>query len=53
MASLLAVQKIKELSIGLTGSEDDKKEMLKKCAMTTLNSKLVSAKGVSHGLERT
>lgn len=42
MASALAIQKVKDLSIGLKGTEDDKKEMLKKCAMTTLNSKLVS-----------
>lgn len=43
MASTMAVQKVRDLSISLAGTgEDEKKDLLKKCAMTTLNSKLVS-----------
>ncbi len=43
MASQLAVAKVKELSVSLEGKSDEvKKDLLKKCAMTTLNSKLVS-----------
>ena len=42
MASALAVQKVRDLSISLAGTGDaEKKDLLKKCAMTTLNSKLV------------
>ena len=42
MASALAVQKVRDLSISLAGTSDEEmKDLLKKCAMTTLNSKLV------------
>lgn len=42
-ASTLAVQHLKELAISLEGKPlEEKKDLLKKCAMTTLNSKLVS-----------
>ena len=42
MASQLAVDKVRDMSISLEGKGDDeKKDLLKKCAMTTLNSKLV------------
>ncbi|KAG2449082.1 hypothetical protein HYH02_005831 [Chlamydomonas schloesseri] len=42
-ASVLAVQRLKELAISLEDKGmDEKKDLLKKCAMTTLNSKLVS-----------
>jgi T-complex protein 1 subunit eta len=41
MASSIAVSKIRELSISLGGTMEEKKDLLKKCAMTTLNSKLV------------
>lgn len=51
MASELAVAKVKELSISLEGNSDiEKKELLKKCAMTTLNSKLVRAGWCVHAL---
>ena len=41
-ASELAVQKVKEVSVSIEGnSKEEKEEMLKKCAMTTLSSKLV------------
>jgi hypothetical protein len=43
-ASTLAVDKVKSLSISLVDKSDaEKKDLLKKCAMTTLNSKLVSS----------
>eukprot|EP00955_Chlamydomonas_euryale_P109897 365965-Chlamydomonas_euryale.AAC.9 len=43
MACELALAKIKELSISLEGRSDaEKKDLLRKCASTTLNSKLVS-----------
>lgn len=42
LASQLAVARVKELSVSLEGKPDEeKKSLLKKCAMTTLNSKLV------------
>mmetsp|Transcript_34830 Transcript_34830/g.77423 ORF Transcript_34830/g.77423 Transcript_34830/m.77423 type:complete len:556 (-) Transcript_34830:641-2308(-) len=42
-AAMLAVQKAKELAVSLEGKSDaEKRDLLKKCAMTTLNSKLVS-----------
>lgn len=42
-AGQLAVQKVKDLSISIEGkSAEEKADMLKKCAMTSLNSKLVS-----------
>lgn len=42
-AALLAVEKVKELSVSLEGkSEAEKRELLRKCASTSLNSKLVS-----------
>eukprot|EP00879_Flechtneria_rotunda_P008190 GHRR01008580.1.p1 GENE.GHRR01008580.1~~GHRR01008580.1.p1 ORF type:complete len:234 (+),score=56.31 GHRR01008580.1:151-852(+) len=45
-ASQLAVEKVKELSVSLEGKgEDEKKELLLKCAATSLNSKLVSTRG--------
>ncbi len=41
-AGQLAVQKVKDLSISIDGkSAEEKADMLKKCAMTSLNSKLV------------
>ena len=41
-AGQLAVQKVKDLAISIEGkSAEDKADMLKKCAMTSLNSKLV------------
>jgi hypothetical protein len=41
-ASVLAVQRLKELAISLEDKGlEEKKDLLKKCAMTTLNSKLV------------
>lgn len=41
-AGELAVQRVKDLSISIDDkSEEEKKDMLKKCAMTSLNSKLV------------
>ena len=41
-AGQLAVQKVKDLSISIEGkSAEEKADMLKKCAMTSLNSKLV------------
>jgi len=41
-ASVLAVQKVKELSVSLEGKgEEEKKQLLIKCAATSLNSKLV------------
>ncbi len=46
-ASVLAVQRLKELAISLEHKPmEEKKDLLKKCAMTTLNSKLVSASGL-------
>ncbi|GFH26903.1 t-complex protein 1 subunit eta [Haematococcus lacustris] len=43
LASSLAVERVKALSVSLEGkSEQEKRELLKKCSMTTLNSKLVS-----------
>ena len=43
-AGQLAVQKVKELSISIEGkSAEEKADMLKKCAMTSLNSKLVKS----------
>lgn len=43
-AGELAVQKVKDISISIEGkSAEEKKDMLKKCAMTSLNSKLVGA----------
>ncbi|KXZ41819.1 hypothetical protein GPECTOR_273g713 [Gonium pectorale] len=42
-ASVLAVERLKELAISLEDKHmEEKKDLLKKCAMTTLNSKLVS-----------
>lgn len=42
LASLMAVQRLRELAISLEHKPmEEKKELLKKCAMTTLNSKLV------------
>jgi T-complex protein 1 subunit eta len=42
-ASLLAIEKIKEISVGIAdGSEDGKRKMLERCAGTALNSKLIS-----------
>ena len=42
IASQLAIEKVRELSVSLEGkSDEEKKSLLKKCAMTTLNSKLV------------
>ena len=42
-AGQLAVQQVKDLSISIEGkSAEEKADMLKKCAMTSLNSKLVS-----------
>jgi hypothetical protein len=42
MAGQLAVQRVKELAISLEDKDlEEKKDLLKKCAMTTLNSKLV------------
>ena len=42
-AGQLAVQRVKDLSISIEGkSAEEKADMLKKCAMTSLNSKLVS-----------
>jgi chaperonin GroEL (HSP60 family) len=42
IASQLAIEKIRELSVSLEGKPDEeKRSLLKKCAMTTLNSKLV------------
>ncbi len=43
-ASQLAVEKVRDLSIDISGtSEEEKKDMLRKCAMTSLSSKLVRA----------
>lgn len=43
-ACQLAVSKVKELSVSLDGKGDaEKRELLVKCAATSLNSKLVSA----------
>lgn len=43
LAAQKAIEKVKELSISLEDKSDaEKKELLKKCSMTTLNSKLVS-----------
>ena len=43
-AGELAVQRVRDLSISIDDKGDDeKKDMLKKCAMTSLNSKLVRA----------
>lgn len=43
-AATLAVQQVKDSSISIAGKdEEEKKQMLQKCASTTLNSKLVSA----------
>jgi T-complex protein 1 subunit eta len=42
LACTLAVQKVKDLSVSLEDkSDEEKRSLLKKCAMTTLNSKLV------------
>jgi len=42
-AATIAVQKVKDLSVSLEGkSEAEKRELLTKCASTSLNSKLVS-----------
>lgn len=42
-AGELAVQRVRDMSISIEGKGDDeKKDMLKKCAMTSLNSKLVN-----------
>ncbi len=41
-ASLVAVQQVKDLAVSLEGKPmEEVKDLLKKCAMTTLNSKLV------------
>ena len=41
-AATLAVQHVKDASISIAGKdEQEKREMLQKCASTTLNSKLV------------
>ncbi|MEW5302601.1 MAG: hypothetical protein WDW38_002248 [Sanguina aurantia] len=43
LASQLAVQRVRDLSVSLEGKADEeKKDLLRKCASTTLNSKLVS-----------
>ena len=48
-AGQLAVQKVKDLAISIEGkSAEEKADMLKKCAMTSLNSKLVC--GISESL---
>ncbi len=42
LACTLAVARVKELSVSLEGKpEEEIKSLLKKCSMTTLNSKLV------------
>ena len=44
-ASVLAVKAVKEMAVDIfadAGSDAERKELLKKCAMTSLNSKLVS-----------
>lgn len=41
LACALAVQRVKDLSVKLDGDLEEKKSLLKKCASTTLNSKLV------------
>lgn len=42
LASQLAVQRVRDLSVSLEGKADEeKKDLLRKCASTTLNSKLV------------
>lgn len=42
-AANLAVQQVKDSSISIAGKdEEEKRDMLQKCASTTLNSKLVS-----------
>jgi T-complex protein 1 subunit eta len=43
IASALAVQRVRDLSVSLKGDLEEKKSLLKKCASTTLNSKLVRA----------
>jgi hypothetical protein len=46
-AAQLAVAKVKELSVSLEGKSDaEKRELLIKCASTSLNSKLVRSLGV-------
>ena len=48
-AGQLAVQRVKDLAISIEGPTDEqKKDMLRKCASTSLNSKLVSSYGVPH-----
>lgn len=43
MAAELAVQRVKDFAVSLEDKDlEEKKDLLKKCAMTTLNSKLVS-----------
>ena len=45
-AGQLAVQRLKDLAISIEGPTDEqKKDMLRKCASTSLNSKLVSSCG--------
>lgn len=45
-AGQLAVQRVKDLAISIEGPTDEqKKDMLRKCASTSLNSKLVSSCG--------
>jgi T-complex protein 1 subunit eta len=51
-ACALAVSKVKELSVSLEGKGDDeKRELLLKCAATSLNSKLVRGGAGSSDVE--
>lgn len=48
-ACALAVSKVKELSVSLEGkSDEEKRDLLVKCAATSLNSKLVRQQHVQH-----
>lgn len=50
-ASVLAVERLKALAISLEDKHmEEKKDLLKKCAMTTLNSKLVRGRGLGGGV---
>lgn len=47
-AATLAVQHVKDSSISIAGKdEEEKRDMLQKCASTTLNSKLVGPSPIS------
>ncbi len=51
-AVTLAVQLVKEASVGIEGKDaEDKKALLQKCASTTLNSKLASPSPFPMGQE--